>query len=807
MTNCRLVFDVEADNLLDAATKVHCIVVADLDSDRIDEYGPTQITAALEHLARATYLTGHNIAGYDLPLLQRLYSWTPSPGCVVVDTLVVSRLILPHLEDLDDQAAAMGDPSLGKLRGRHSLEAWGLRLDVPKIGTDIVDWSAWTPALQERCVGDVRLCKTLWQFLQPDGYSPQALELEHAVAMICDRITQDGVPFDGEAAELLRQKWEARRVELEAQLREQLPGLKNPNSRLQIGRLLETRGWVPERRTEKTGQPAIDDELLESLPSIYPDFAGLAEHDLLRRRLAQLTGGKQAWCKNISGDGRIHGGLVSIGTPHSRAKHLRPNLAQVPNAKKGGAYAAECRALFRAPAGWAFVTCDQANLQDRAFAHYLAAFDNGTYGRAFLSGVDQHWGSVIALGLVPAGTQRDKENKIHTALREGAKRFGYAFLFGAGNEKAGRIIYDTVRAADQIDTTLELQSKFFGNTSHPSETALIRVGKQARAKFMDARPGLRQLRARLEAQASGCEWLLGLDGRRVPTRAKYTALNYAVTSAEAIICKRWLVLVCDELCTRFRYGWDGDVVITLWVHDEIAVCCKTEIAKQVGEILVRNAKEPGEFYGFKVPLDADCKIGVSWAGEPLDAAAIPEPEPVRTEAPSLAEPVKSPVIVTPIMSEPSWKRVPLPDVVGETLVDGKVCCPFHDDNTPSCHIYADHFHCYAGGCGAHGDAIDWLMKVDGKSRDQAIQFLAGWRGPTAKRASNGAKVPQEPAGAAAPFGTVRVRRGSQRERQRWALAHRWRPPTGLHEELARNEGAAGRGYQALPSKLGRLCTT
>ena len=38
----------------------------------------------------------------------------------------------------------------------------------------------------------------------------------------------------------------------------------------------------------------------------------------------------------------------------------------------------------------------------------------------------------------------------------------------------------------------------------------------------------------------------------------------------------------DELCARFRYGWDGDVVIVLWVHDELVACCRPEIAEQVG---------------------------------------------------------------------------------------------------------------------------------------------------------------------------------------------------------------------------------
>jgi hypothetical protein len=79
-TGLRLVFDIEADGLLDAATKAHCIVVADLDRDQVDEYGPEQIDAALAHLARADCLVGHNIAGYDLPALRRLYGWTTPPG-------------------------------------------------------------------------------------------------------------------------------------------------------------------------------------------------------------------------------------------------------------------------------------------------------------------------------------------------------------------------------------------------------------------------------------------------------------------------------------------------------------------------------------------------------------------------------------------------------------------------------------------------------------------------------------------------------------------------------------------------------
>ena len=423
------IFDVEANGLLDTATKIHCLVIAGLDDDHVHEYGPKQIKAGLKHLSRLDYLVGHNIAIFDLPLLYKLHSWVPKADCRIVDTLIAGRLILPNVDDLDDQAAAMGDPALSKLRGRYSIEAWGARFRAPKPGTDIADWSKWTPEMQQRCAGDVAICKRLWQFLQVDGYSSYALELEMRVAPLCDEIAAAGMYFDRDAAERLRQEWTARRAALEAQLQKQFPGT-NLNSRQQIGALLEARGWVPEAHTEKTKAPKIDDDTLESIASQYPEFSGLSEHYILGRRLGQLINGKKAWTKSVSADGRIHGGIVHIGTPHSRAKHLEPNLAQVPNPKRGKPFATECRSLFTARPGWTLVACDQAGLQDRGFAHYLAEFDGGAYGREFLAGMDTHWRTATALGL--GDHERDKDSKLDTVIREGAKSFRYAFLYGAG---------------------------------------------------------------------------------------------------------------------------------------------------------------------------------------------------------------------------------------------------------------------------------------------------------------------------------------------------------------------------------------
>src|SRR5262249_7786826 len=151
---------------------------------------------------------------------------------------------------------------------------------------------------------------------------------------------------------------------------------------------------------------------------------------------------------------------------------------------------------------------------------------------------------------------------------------------------------------------------------------------------------LQALRAKLSTEHRRRGWIEGLDGRRVPTEADYKALNRIVTASEAIICKRWLLGVYAELCARFRYGPDGDAYLALWIHDELVVCCRPAVAEQVGEILVRHAREAGGHYGFRVPLDAEFKIGRDWAGTPIDGAlSSPPPVAPAPEPPQSAPPV------------------------------------------------------------------------------------------------------------------------------------------------------------------------
>src|SRR3984885_1457882 len=69
-------------------------------------------------------------------------------------------------------------------------------------------------------------------------------------------------------------------------------------------------------------------------------------------------------------------------------------------------------------------------------------------------------------------------------------------------------------------------------------------------------------------------------------------------------------------------------------------------------------------------------------------------------------------------------RTPLAGLVGRRVKlarsgkQWKGCCPFHGEKTPSFYVYDDGYHCF--GCGAHGDAITFVMQSQGRAFMEAV---------------------------------------------------------------------------------------
>ena len=121
------------------------------------------ITTAISWLEVADILVGHNIIGFDIPVIKKLYPWF-SPSGTIIDTLILSRLYHPNLLDIDKKSKKIPE----KLYGRHSLEAYGYRLGEYKGDfAKETDWKEWSQEMQDYCVQDVVVTNKLCQHFHP----------------------------------------------------------------------------------------------------------------------------------------------------------------------------------------------------------------------------------------------------------------------------------------------------------------------------------------------------------------------------------------------------------------------------------------------------------------------------------------------------------------------------------------------------------------------------------------------------------------------------------------------------------------
>ena len=158
----KILFDIESTGLLRQGSQIHCIVCKDVDTDELYVFDTVKdnIDEGVQFLLNADELIGHNIAGYDIPLLKELYpDFKPKK---VTDTLILSRMLHSTLSQRDYQYKPKGLPA--KLYGRHSLEAWGIRLREYKgaFGKEN-DWKTYSQEMLEYCIQDVTVNVKLYR--------------------------------------------------------------------------------------------------------------------------------------------------------------------------------------------------------------------------------------------------------------------------------------------------------------------------------------------------------------------------------------------------------------------------------------------------------------------------------------------------------------------------------------------------------------------------------------------------------------------------------------------------------------------
>ena len=597
----KIIFDLETDGLLPDVSKIHCIAMtvegAKAAQVFANEEGYDCLEQGLEIMSSAEGLIGHNIIGYDLPVLKKILGWEPSNHTELSDTLVVSRLAYSHMMTADVKKKYI--PT--KLYGSHSLKAWGYRLGMAKgdFNHETTDWSKFTDEMAGYCATDVALTSILFDHLCETECSDEAVKLEHEFAHVIQRQVENGFAFDVKKGQELYVSLLKRQEELGKGLRDSygswyvsdgeltpkknnlkrgytagcsLTKIKkvefNPNSRDHVAQRLKADGWIPKDFTPN-GKPKIDETVLGGLQ--LPHCKELKEHFLISKRISQLAEGDNAWLK-LEKSGRIFGNVNTNGAITGRCTHSFPNVSQVPAIYSP--FGKECRELFKASNGKVLVGCDADGLELRALAGYLTKYDSGKYVKAAVEGSSRKGTDIHSLNQKLLGLQS----------RDTAKTFFYAFIYGAGNEKLGKILGTTITG-----------------------------GKNARMKLLNGVDGLLKLTEAVKQAYRRRGHLIGLDGRRLYVRSEHSALNTLLQSAGAILMKKALVLL-DKRLQFLGLDPGNDYEFVANIHDEFQIECKEKYAKRfIGPQAERAITRAGEYYEFGCPLSGTFKIGRNWA--------------------------------------------------------------------------------------------------------------------------------------------------------------------------------------------------
>ncbi len=410
---------------------------------------------------------------------------------------------------------------------------------------------------------------------------PAWVSLEHQVAQLLTEQEQHGSYFDERAAWELESTLRNELQETHKILRDRYPFVAgplftpkrnnktkgyiagatftklkelNPTSRDHIAWILKTHNnWTPTSLT-KSGKAVIDEIVLKDIGS---EIALLFLKCLdITKRLGMISEGVNAWQKLVTTSSRIHH-HCSTATSTFRCAHRKPNLAQVPSDER-------FRKLFTATPGYVLVAADLAGIELRMLAHYLARYDRGRYSRILTTG-DIHATNAERIGI----------------SRKLVKTITYAFLYGAGDIKIGH----------SYDKQL-------------NEDKARKKGKEIREAYVKAIPGLAELLKAVKERAQD-GYVLGLDRRRILVDKGHKALNYLLQGSSAILAKRWMKIVHDNL-------FNGAHQLA-FIHDELQFECHPNVMDPLEFLLELSAVQAGEYYNMRCPVAAEAKCGLTWA--------------------------------------------------------------------------------------------------------------------------------------------------------------------------------------------------
>ena len=605
------VIDTETDGLTPTVIWVMCW--RDILSGETGEVkGVNNITNWLNARPHAFFI-GHNILGYDGPVINRLCDSTvtlDAKNCI--DTLVLSTLYRPSLE------------------GGHSLDAWGERLGEFK--TDFNDWSKLSQGMIDYCHQDVKVTAKLFarliKTMDRIGFEERSIWIQHNFTEILFKQRKNGFKFNLPQAVYLLSQLRQKEAQLLDEVREVFPSkrvfvarrrafrkdgkpralyckdkiryicskidtegyyeaykdvefnLGSPKQR--VDKLLSL-GWEPRTFTKKGNPKPFDkgdlspclSEFLEGNP--VPQVKLIATWMAINGRANMVN----TWIEEYNDDtGCIHGKIFIADT--LRLRHQAPNTANIPSVRidketgsplrrEDGLFTYESRDLWTAREGRVLVGTDASGLELRMLAHYLNRPDF----------TDQ----------VVNGDPHQYNADLAGVTRSEAKTLIYAILYGASGAKIGKtmglpVFYRTSRSGFKFEVSPE--------------------GEELKNLFLE-KLGAEQLVK--ECQNEQKQGRISLcEGSWVVCSSPHKALNYKLQGGGArVMALGSIFLERDIRRIELDSLKVGDI------HDEWQYDLLKEHSEQHSYSAVQALRKAGEYLRLNVPLDGESKIGLTWA--------------------------------------------------------------------------------------------------------------------------------------------------------------------------------------------------
>lgn len=620
------VFDIEADNLLDEITKIHCLSYSPV--DKLEVKSLTNYEDILDFISQeGITLIGHNIVRYDIPALKKILSCELNNLKKVVDTLGISY----YLNSSKDKSF------------KHGLEAYGERLGHKK--KVIEDWKEGTiESYVERCEGDVIINWMLWKQQQRDLMSLYDKDSKEVIRLI-DYITfkfdclreqsENRVPLDIDLAitEMLRLEGlvnEKRNPLLEAMPKIPIKSKKkkpkviykadgslslsgeswfkfldsqglskdtdgevefvsgyeepNPDSNSQIKDWLFSLGWNPEhckfQRDKKTGEvkqiPQIKSEYdstdicesIKELATIKPEVEYLASYSTIKHRLGVIKG----FIRDADKDLKLEGDALGL-TNTFRLKHKV--IVNLP--KPSAPYAENIRACLIAGEGNYMVGADLSGIEDNTKLHYIYPLDPEYVKTMQGDDWDAHLDIAVRANLLTqeqadahkAGTASYKEE------RTKAKIVNFSSTYGVGAKTLARNM-----------KTSEKEAKKILETYWERNWAVKRFSESCEVKTVDNQMWVRQPVSRF--------WISLRSNKDV-----FSSVNQSTA-----------VYVFD---TWVKYLREEGLKISMQMHDEVMIIVPNSVSQEETKLKVNKAiQKVNEELKLNVEIKCSIDFGINY---------------------------------------------------------------------------------------------------------------------------------------------------------------------------------------------------